>query len=335
MNGNDAILAISQPKEFKLKIESIFKAPFPILTTRFGNKICAIIIKYLGQEEANRINLQYLQENRIKVVKLLTGKEITPSTANYYNEVKKAINDHVREFSFIKKLNDYIEQYFKKILLPNEFQAMQEIANRYNVNIKEGTLKQAYRIIASKTHPDKHQDATATADFIKAKQLSEQQDNPISIELYKPVIEQLCKVNIVIKVADTTIDMARGYREVSIDNGVKVGIDIAQLVGIYKGLSYIGLPISIGGAAYQAYKGNYADATTSIITTVGFGILTTTVYTTAPALGLGMSIGFTTYAGYGMMKNGYNLYNELYNEDINIRHEQDTQEDSENWTYYD
>jgi hypothetical protein len=36
-----------------------------------------------------------------------------------------------------------------------------------------------------------------------------------------------------------------------------------------------------------------------------------------------------------MMKNGYNLYNELYNEDINIRHEQDTQEDSENWTYYD
>jgi hypothetical protein len=129
--------------------------------------------------------------------------------------------------------------------------------------------------------------------------------------------------------------MARGYREVSVDNGVKVGIDIAQLVGIYKGLSYIGLPISIGGAAYQAYKGNYADATTSIITTVGFGILTTTVYTTAPALGLGMSIGFTTYAGYGMMKNGYNLYNELYNEDINIRHEQDTQEDSENWKYYD
>ena len=54
MNGNDAILAIRQPKTFQSKIESIFKTPFPILKLKlyYNDKIGALIIKYLGQEKS-------------------------------------------------------------------------------------------------------------------------------------------------------------------------------------------------------------------------------------------------------------------------------------------
>ena len=70
MQNNDAILAIREPKKFKLKIKEIFCTPiiasaelkeFNVFCDLVNNKI----IQYLRQQKTNHINLQYLQDKRI------------------------------------------------------------------------------------------------------------------------------------------------------------------------------------------------------------------------------------------------------------------------------
>ncbi len=102
MTGNAAILAIRNHEKFKLNIENIFKLPLPILNSKsnsnskLNNDVLNNIVGYIEQQETNNINLQYLQDYRIKEVQKLTGKDITPATANYATKVKKFIDDVAR-----------------------------------------------------------------------------------------------------------------------------------------------------------------------------------------------------------------------------------------------
>ena len=87
MQNNDAILAIQNPKAFEAKIKKVFNTSLPALASRdlpyLPEELNNIIIQHIGQQEINHMNLQYLQDLRIMVVKKDTGEEITPAIANY------------------------------------------------------------------------------------------------------------------------------------------------------------------------------------------------------------------------------------------------------------
>ena len=96
MQNNDAILAIQNPKKFESKIENIFTTSLPALTFRdLPEDLNNIIIRYIGQQETNHMNLQYLQDLRIRALKNQTGKEITPAGANY--AIKNLVTKHYDE----------------------------------------------------------------------------------------------------------------------------------------------------------------------------------------------------------------------------------------------
>ncbi|MSO14598.1 hypothetical protein [Rickettsiales endosymbiont of Trichoplax sp. H2] len=216
------------------------------------------------------------------------------------------------KFNFVKSLNSYIEYYLKKLFLPNEFYEMQQLANKHKVDIKivdEVTLKQAYKKIALKTHPDKYPDATE--DFIKAKLLLEQEDTPLPIGLYTAIIERLQKTNIIVKATDTAIDIVRAFKDPSLENVLKVGTGCIYLTSMYIGKTGVMLPVAVAEAGYQVYQGDYWEAAISMTKTIGYTLVFSTAYVTAPAIAVATSTGFTCYATYSMLNNGYELYNDL------------------------
>ena len=216
------------------------------------------------------------------------------------------------EFNFITCLNDYVGNYFKKIFLPDEFYDMQKLANKHNIDIKivdEPTLKQAYKKIALKTHPDKYPDATE--DFIKAKQLLEQKESRLPTELYTSIMQKLQKVNLIVQAVDTAIDSVRVFKDPSLENVLKVGTGCIYLTSMYIGKIGVMIPVAVAEAAYQVYQGDYWEAAISMTKTIGYTLVFSTAYVTDPATAVATSTGFTCYATYSMLNNGYELYNDL------------------------
>ncbi len=100
---NDAILAIRDPQKFESKIEGIFATSLPALGfTHLHEDAISIIVQHLGQQETNRINLQYLQDLRIRAVEFYTGEEITAARANY--TIKDTLTKHKLDIGRIDKL---------------------------------------------------------------------------------------------------------------------------------------------------------------------------------------------------------------------------------------
>ncbi|MSO13569.1 hypothetical protein [Rickettsiales endosymbiont of Trichoplax sp. H2] len=105
MQYNDAILAIREPKKFELKIEGIFSTSLPALKStaiHIPEDAISIIVQHLGKQETNRINLQYLQDFRIRAVEFYTGEEITAARANY--TIKDTLAKHKLDIGRIDKL---------------------------------------------------------------------------------------------------------------------------------------------------------------------------------------------------------------------------------------
>ena len=255
--------------------------------------------------------------NLLPLIKEVSLEEMHPNTELSLQITNQASSDNTGSIpnigtNFIKHLNNYVEHYLKKIFLPDEFYEMQQLANKYKVDIKivdEVTLKQAYKKIALKTHPDKYPDDTE--DFIKAKQLLEQKEGPLPTELYTPIMQKLQKVNIIVEAVDTAIDSVRAFKDPSLENVLKVGAGCVHLASMYTGKTGVILPIAVVGSAYQAYQGDCWKAATSMTKAIGFTLMFSTVYTTAPAVAVVLSTGFTGYATYSMLNNGYELYNEF------------------------
>ena len=255
--------------------------------------------------------------NLLPLIKDVSLEEIHPRTELSLQITSQAGSDNTDSipnmgFDFIKRLNNYVEHYLKKLFLPNEFYEMQQLANKHKVDIEivdEVTLKQAYKKIALKTHPDKYPDTTE--DFIKAKQLLEQKDSPLPTELYTPIMEKLQKANIIVEAADTAIDSVRAFKDPSLENILKVGTGCIHLVSMYTGKTGVMLPIAAAGSAYQVYQGDYWEAAASMTKAIGFTLMFSTAYATAPAIAVVLSAGFTGYATYLMLDNGYELYNEF------------------------
>jgi len=310
-----------------------------------GPEVIENFIKYLGKErlpqgEAVYYHSQLLEQSLLNfdVRRLLGDNEDIPLekmhagtelSLQITNQAGSDNTDSIPNmgFDFIKRLNNYVEHYLKKLFLPNEFYEMQQLANKHKVDIKivdEVTLKQAYKKIALKTHPDKYPDTAE--DFMKAKQLLEQKESPLPTELYTPIMEKLQKVNIVVEAVDTTIDSIRAFKDPSLENVLKVGTGCVYLASMYTGKTGVMLPIAAAGSAYQVYQGDYWEAAASMTKAIGFTLMFSTIYTTAPAVAVVLSTGFTGYATYSMLNNGYKLYNEFLEpspiNDINLN--QDT-----------
>ena len=218
-------------------------------------------------------------------------------------------------FSFLSGINNWLEGYIKKIFIPNKYEKMQGFADKYNIDIKvvdEVTLKMAFYKIALKIHPDKNKDITAGADFEEVKNLYKMSEKDIDLnDIYRPIIKNIEKANLVIRGADAAIDTVRVLHDPTFMNMVKATTDIVQVYTLAVGKIGIATPISIGSAAYQAYEGDYQGAASTLATTAAVSIVYSTVCTTIPALSIPLIIGFTGYAVYNTIKNGYDLYNEL------------------------
>jgi hypothetical protein len=81
---NDAILAVREPH--------IFGTSFPALHfAHLGEDVNSIIVQHLGQQETNHINLQYLQDFRIRAVEFYTGEEITAARARANYTIKDTL----------------------------------------------------------------------------------------------------------------------------------------------------------------------------------------------------------------------------------------------------
>ncbi|EDV18480.1 predicted protein, partial [Trichoplax adhaerens] len=107
MHNNDAILAVREPKKFESKIQDIFGTSLPALKStaiHIPEDAISIIVQHLGQQETNRINLQYLQDLRIRAVKFYTGEEITAARANYTINIKDTLAKHKLDIGRIDKL---------------------------------------------------------------------------------------------------------------------------------------------------------------------------------------------------------------------------------------
>ena len=229
-----------------------------------------------------------------------------------FMQAKGILNDIC---NLLKRINDDIEKYVNKFFAVNKYGKIQKLADKYNIGIKvidEDTLKSAYRKIALQTHPDKVKTEETKKDFLLAKELLDQGEDSLVKDVYALRMKQIQNINIGIKVIDTLIDAGRATYEPTPVNKIKVAIGIVQLTALYMGKTGVALPVSIMGGLYQAYEGNWEGA----VKTVVFGVGITIMYSALPAIALPLSAAFTVYSVWSTFNNGYELYNELYLEDV-------------------
>ena len=310
-------LAFYNPKVAYLKEESKHSVVFSDISTIFRN------VAIIEGESLPIITYDNLITGKYDCI--IVEKEL-PSHKNFKDYISsKYIWNGYHIIEAISKLNKFADYFLRKIFLPNRYQEMQKLITKYSINMQvfsEESLKNTYKKIALKTHPDKtigineELRADMQKDFMKANNLLKQ-DTIASSEIYKPVMNKLYKANLFIKVADTSIDITKGFIKPTLESGLKISIDFIQLSSMYYGSYGVMLPITIIGAAYQIYNDDYEGAVKSVITSTGITFMSTAVCAAAPALSVILTAGFTGYAGYTMLQNGYELYYE-WQEDIEI-----------------
>lgn len=245
--GNDQYLLIIDP----LPKESKFSTIFPLFT----KDSCVFKVVYSGfQQDSNTygdhslITLSEiagsLKSMHLKVgITTITGDRdvhaiayVTTSSRDDYLIATEVVSKYIQahkvlesEYNFLNpnqignsllsKLNECADYFLRKLFLPNKYQEMQKLANKHLISIKvynDENLKNAYKKIATVTHPDKTIGISEELredmqkDFMKANDLLKQ-DTIASQEIYKPVIDKLYKTNLFIKVTDTSIRFNKAY----------------------------------------------------------------------------------------------------------------------------
>ena len=77
------------------------------------------------------------------------------------------------------------------------------------------------------------------------------------------------------------------------------------------GIMYYTLPIEMG---YKIYQEDYSGAVSSAVSGAATIFAYSALCGSMPVLSIPLTAGMTLYSGYSMLNNGYNLYNELYEE---------------------
>ena len=229
---------------------------------------------------------------------------------------------NVREY--LEGVNDKLEGYMVNWISPDRYKSMEALASKYGVEVDIGdekSLEKAYKKVSLKTHPDKtirleeEVRIEAEADFKKATEIKEGTEGNFNIaeKVYGPVMNVVQKANLGIKGKDVTIETVRAISDPSVGNIVKAttgGITAASLFMGKTGVMKYTLPIEMG---YKVYEGDYTGAVQSGIS----GVATTLAYSALCArqvLCVPVTVGMTAYGGWNVLKNGYNLYNELFTE---------------------
>ena len=281
MQCNDAILAIRKTGEFKVMIKEEFNTilPIPELKSLYSNDcLKKIIIQYIGGQEANHINLQYLQDKSIAD----WGQSLeieSPGRFNYFWPIKKPFD--TKSLSNIEKYReDIIIDYWCNNLI-------KKIANNNGIAIIDSNDMAAYRTLARVLHPDKGGDENQMVLLNKVKHIRENgfQDYADRKEAYESFynFEFWSKAILWIKATDTALDIIECYEDHSQANVVKSILSTSYLLSrldveyikyaptytLYA--SYLIAPAEI---AWEVYNENYKGAGLKAgIAAVGYGLL--------------------------------------------------------------
>ena len=335
IEDNFAIEAGDNPGQFIDKIKSQVKfinQNVPIITLNVVHPIFSVdivgkkITDFLGLLEIATINIKAIKEVGASVDNKYSSINYNMlNSMNHKLSIKfSEIGEEYENDNILKRVNQNIDFFLRKLLLPNKYQEMQSLANKYEIKIgikNEGDFKNVYKKIALETHPDKtvtfneELRAEMQEDFMKVNSLLKQ-DATTSLEIYKPIMDKLCKANLFIKVADTSIDIIKGLINPTLKSSLKISIDCIQLSAMYYDSYSVMLPITGIGALYQIYNADYEGAVKSVITSAGIIFMSTAIYATAPALSVVLTAGYTGYTGYAMLKNVCELYYEYQNIDL-------------------
>lgn len=223
---------------------------------------------------------------------------------------------------YLKWVNDKLEEYIVGWLSPDKYQEMQELANQYTIEIDikdKDSFDKACKLISLNTHPDKvGKNEALNNDLITATKIKEGVNEHFNIteKLYAPAVDLIQKANLGIKIGDVSIEVVRATHDPSIGNVVKVVTGMISTTALYMGKSGImnyTLPIEMG---YKIYEEDYVGAASSAVSGVATIFTYSALCGSMPVLSIPLTAGMTVYSRYSMLKNGYNLYNELNEEKI-------------------
>ena len=233
--------------------------------------------------------------------------------------VKVEVRNGTSINEYLKWANDKLEEYIVGWLSPDRDKEMQELANKYGVKIEvkdRESFNKAHKLISLKTHPDKVGKNELNDDFITATKIKEGVNEHFNIteKLYAPAVDVIQKANLGIKIGDASIELVRATYDPSVGNVVKATTGMISTTALYMGKSGImnyTLPIEMG---YKIYEEDYMGAASSAVSGVATIFAYSALCGSMPVLSIPLTAGMTVYSGYSMLKNGYNLYNELNEE---------------------
>ena len=213
---------------------------------------------------------------------------------------------------------------FKQMVYFREISKFHSILQSYGLDPSIEYIKNPthFKKVMLKLHPDK---GGNTEDFIFAKNLQEKLNADLDIkeiigkkiQTIKPFIY---KVNMGFKVFDTALDTTRLICIPTTDNAKKVLIDSTYLYSMYSGINGITTIINGADIAYKVYKGEYSQALTQGLTTVGYMLIPAAIsFVAIPYVGFIYGTTLTIYSGYGAITNAYSFYQEYYEENSGLR----------------
>lgn len=222
---------------------------------------------------------------------------------------------------YLKWVNDKLEEYIVGWLSPDKYQ---ELANQYKIEIDikdKYSFDKACKLISLNTHPDRvGKNEALNNDFITATKIKEGVNEHFNIteKLYAPAVDVIQKANLGIKIGDVSIEVVSATHDPSIGNVVKAVTGMISTTALYMRKSDImnyTLPIEMG---YKIYEEDYVGEASSAVSGVATIFTYSALCGSMPVLSIPFTAEMTVYSGYSMLKNGYNLYNEL-NEEKRIK----------------
>lgn len=272
----------------------------------------------LGAQHASFIKKQALFENSRNLIIIPGDKNVADSTSF---------------FSYIYKFIEYLSQDFKwqvlKSIHLHDKSRFESIMSKYGLAVSFDVLKASdsefKKSVLLKLHPDKNPNIPeASGDFAFVINLREEFIKPFDAEKFindkiQTIHPLIYQANIGFKAADAFIDLISLIYTPTLGNARKALLDATSMYSMCKGINGYSALINGADIAYKAYHGEYTQAFTQSITTVGYMLIPMTIsYLANPYLGFLYGVTAMLYSGYNTITNAYSFYNEFNQKDFNL-----------------